>query len=448
VGVTATTPLMNQVRDISVLVKSISKDICVVSGGAHPSALPAESLEESLLDIVVVGEGEETFAEIVDGNRPQDILGIFYRQNGAIYSTPPRPFIQNLDDLPMPAWHLYDSQVYRDKISRLMARCPPATLVEFSRGCVYKCDFCASKNTMALGYRKKSPKRCAEEVRLLKSFGYNEFILADDIFTSDRKWAFSVAEEIARQGLDVPWTCSNGIRVESADPELFRMMKRAGCYRVAFGFESGNDEVLKKFGKGGRASIEQGRNAVRAARAAGIDTLGFFLLGLSPDTEETMKDTIEYARSSPVDMMKFGITIAFPGTPMFREYRERGLIRSYDWDEYFIYTEKPLFNHPHLSYDTVQRYVKMAYWRAVTTNPAFIVRRFWRGIKTHEFFWDLYYFFRFLTAPAVNREPQPAIYFARDRWPVYDFANKPITYYPVRPASNTFTEEMIRGVVV
>ncbi len=247
VGITATTPLFNQVRDISVLVKDLSKDIRVVAGGAHVSAMPDESLEESLLDLVAVGEGESTLADILDGLSPESIPGIHYRKGDGILATAPRPFVQNLDDLPMPAWHLFRSGDYTSRISRLFARRPPLTSAEFSRGCVYKCDFCASKNTMALGFRKKSPERCAEEVRLMHRFGYREFALADDIFTSDPAWAVAVSEAILRTGLDMAWTCTNGIRVESADDRLFQAMRRAGCYRVSFGFESGNDEVLKRF---------------------------------------------------------------------------------------------------------------------------------------------------------------------------------------------------------
>ena len=146
----------------------------------------------------------------------------------------------------------------------------------------------------------------------MNRLGWREFMLADDIFTSDHSWAVRVCNAISESGADVAWSCTNGIRVESADEELFNAMRKAGCYRVSFGFESGNDEILKSFGKGGKATVEQGKVAVRKARAAGIDTNGFFLLGLSPDTEESMLDTIEFARALELDMLKFGITIAFP----------------------------------------------------------------------------------------------------------------------------------------
>lgn len=422
VGITATTPLMNQLRDISVLAKDISKNILVLGGGPHPSALPAETLNESLLDAVFIGEADYSFAEVVDGVPLSKVTGVAYRNGDDIRFTGPRAPIENLDDLPMPAWHLYDSDDYK-KMSRLLCRRPPVTMAEFSRGCVFKCDFCASKITMALGYRKKSPERCAEEVKQMYALGFREFLLADDIFTSDQKWATSVCDAITRTGTDMVWSCTNGIRVESADEDLFRSLRRAGCYRVSFGFETGNDAVLKAFGKGGRASIEQGKTAVRLARKAGIDTSGFFMLGLSPDTEESMHDTIEFARQLPLAMLKFGVTVAFPGTKMFNDYARKGLIKSFDWDKYFIYSDAALFAHEHLTFDRISWFMQYAYRRTILTNPKFIFNRILRGIRTGEFFWDLYYGIKFVFMPAVAEAE--TTYWARDRWPVHDFSAHP-----------------------
>ena len=433
VGITATTPLMNQLRDISVLCKDVSKDILVVGGGAHVSALPVETLRESMLDLAVAGEGDLTFGEICDGREPKSIRGLYYRDGaGQIVGTPPRPLVDNLDDLAMPAWHLYQPDHYRNKVSRILVRNRPATITEFSRGCVFKCDFCASKMTMGLGYRKKSPERCADEVRELRRLGWREFMLADDIFTSDNEWACGVSEAIAAAGTGVSWTCNNGIRVESANDRLFGSMRKGGCYRVSFGFETGSDAVLKAFGKGGRASLELGRGAVRTARKAGIETNGFFLLGLSPDTEASMRDTIAFARSLELDIMKFGVTIPLPGTPMFNEFAAEGRIRSFDWDEYYVHSTRHLFVHRHLDHEVVQRYMEIAYKEAILTNPAFLWRRLKRGVRTGEFFWDLYYFLKFLSLPSVDDKAGRYQYYAKERWPVHDFGARPpaVVAYP------------------
>ncbi|MGE5505884.1 MAG: B12-binding domain-containing radical SAM protein [Actinomycetota bacterium] len=431
VGITATTPLMNQLRDISVLVKDISPSIKVVGGGAHPSAMPVATMRESLLDAVFAGEADLSFPEYCTGGDFSAVRGIYWRDGDEIRYTGARPPIEDLDSLAMPAWDLYNIDDYR-KVSRLLTRRPPVAMAEFSRGCVFTCDFCASKITMAQGYRKKSPERCAAEAEHLYRLGYREFLLADDIFTSDQKWAVAVCEAIERRNVDMAWSCLNGIRVESADDNLFRALRSAGCYRVSFGFESGSDAVLKQFGKGGRASIEQGKAAVRMARKAGIETSGFFLLGLSPDTEDTIRETIEFARELPLDMMKFGVAIAFPGTKMFHNYAQKGLVRTWNWDAYFVYTDEPLFMHENLDYDTIRRYMSMAYKRAILFNPKFIMRRLLRGFRTGEFFWDVYYAAKFFLMPATSKS-EGTRYRARDRWPVYDFANAGIEapVYPV-----------------
>jgi len=427
VGMTVATPFMHQARDLSLLVKSISKDILVCAGGPHITALPEVSMKESMLDIAVVGEGERTFAEICDGKALRDIKGIYYREDGKVLSTSPRPFMKKLDELPFPAYHLYDSQKYKYRVSRLIVRKRPAGMLEFSRGCIYKCEFCASKNTMAFGLRKKSPQRCAEEVVLLRKNGFREFMVADDIFTSDRQWAVDVCEAILDTGLRIPWSCLNGIRVDSANDRVFRAMAKAGCYRVSFGFESGDETVLRKFGKGGRASLEKGRIAVRKARKAGIEINGFFLLGLSADTEKSMDRTITYARSLPLDMLKFGVTVGYPGTEMFQNYYRKKLIKSFDWGDYNMYTSKRLFAHKNLDYSTISKYMEKAYRRAIVLNFSFIRRRILRSLKTHEFLWDIYYFLKFILMPSTNRGRRgTAKYFAIDKWPKYDFQNEEI----------------------
>ena len=423
VGITATTPLMNQLRDISVLVKDISKNILVIGGGPHPSALPEETLQETMLDVVLVGEADYSFAEICDGYPLSGVLGISYRNDNQIFSTRARSLITNLDELPIPAWHLYNIKDYH-KISRLLCKRLPMTTAEFSRGCVYRCNFCASKISLGLGYRKKSPERCVEEVKHLSNLGFKEFMLADDIFTSDQKWAIKVCDKISSSGTDMVWTCTNGIRVESADDDLFKSMKKSGCYRVSFGFESGNDNVLKTFGKGGRATVKQARKAVRMARKAGIDSNGYFMVGLSSDTEETMQETIDFARTIPVDMIKASICIAFPGTKMFNDYVDKGLIRSFDWDEYMIYTAKDLFAHENLSFNVIQNYMKKFFFRCILFNPGFIIRRIIRGIRTGEFFWDIYYALKFYLLPTTGNKGK-STYYARERWPKYDFKNCP-----------------------
>lgn len=442
VGVTATTPLANQMQDIAYVAKSVSASILTIAGGAHVTALKTEALRRSALDIVVFGEGDRTIVEIMSGKRVSQIEGICYSDSGELKTNGPRHMVEDLDELAMPAWDLYPIDEYRT-ISRLIAKRPPVSSIEFSRGCVFKCDFCASKNTMGLGYRKKSPERCAEEMLYLQRLGYREVILTDDIFTSDNNWAAAVCEEFIKRDVKMLWTCTNGIRVDSANDELFRLMRRAGCYRVHFGFESGNDEVLRKFGKGGKATLDAGVTAVTKASDAGLQTFGMFMLGLTGDNEQTMQDTINYAKRVTVDAMRFGITVPFPGTKMFDDLHKAGLIKSYDWDLYTVYNDAgQIFSHPDLSWETLIRYFRKSHFEAYILNPGYILRRLVSSIRTGELFWDMYYFMKF-NMTLVTRKSEPnENYRFRQSWDRSDAQRIP---YEEPPSAKGVRRAVIRS---
>lgn len=433
VGITATTPLMNQARDLSFLVKDLDQDILTIAGGSHPSALPRESLEESALDVIACGEGDYVMADLLDGRRPAEVRGLYVRDGDDIVSTGPGVLLEDLDALPQPAWEDYPPEA-KTAASKLFARYLPLTSVEFSRGCIYSCDFCASKITMGRGYRKKSPERCADELERLAAMGYRTVVLHDDIFTTDTNWAKQVCEAIIRRKVDIVWSCMNGIRVDAVDHELFGLMKRAGCYRVYFGFETGNEDVLKGFGKGGRATLDRGVIAVDLAREAGLEPSGFFMVGLMPDTEASMQDTIDYARRMRLDSMKCGICVPYPGTPMFQQLNEQGRIKSLDWDSYTVYNKADaIFDHPTLEWPTITAFFDRFYREVILKNPAYIWRRVRYLAKNGELFVNLKFalrFFRLLSARSKPPEPEPYAY--ADRWRPLDLKpDRHLTVYPV-----------------
>lgn len=445
VGITATTPLANQMRDISFLVKDRFPGVGVVAGGAHPSALPIETMQESALDAVAAGEQDFVIADLLDGKRMADLPGLYWRGDGEseIRMNPPARLIEHLDALPVPAWEDYPPGC-NERITKLIARHRPVTTIEFSRGCVFKCDFCASKNTMGLGYRKKSPERCVEELVVLHRLGFREAVLVDDIFTSDNQWAARVCEAIIQRGLRIAWTCTNGIRVDSCNRELFRLMRRAGCYRVYFGFESGNDEVLRAFGKGGRATLERGIEAVEMAREAGLEPNGFFQVGLTGDTPATMQDTIDYARTVRLETMKCGMTVPFPGTPMFHQLRSQGRVRTFDWDRYTVYQNAAeIFDHPSIPWPVIQAYLKKFYVEAYFKNPAYLWRRFWFMLKNHEVFWTAFYVVKFwFLLWGKRKSPAEEPYAYRHRWEPLNVVPDALRVYDVPkarkpPASGT-----------
>jgi radical SAM superfamily enzyme YgiQ (UPF0313 family) len=441
VAVTATTPLANQMRDISFIAKDISPDILTIAGGAHASALPRETMGESNLDLVACGETDWVLADILDGRDHASIGGLYRREGDDIVANGPAGLLEDLDDLAMPAWHRYPLESNK-KLSKLAARYTPATTIEFSRGCIFKCDFCGSKNTMGRGYRKKSPERCADEVELAHRLGFREVVLVDDIFTTDNEWAAEVCEAIIRRNVDVAWTCTNGIRVDSANLELFDLMKRAGCYRVYFGFESGNDEVLKAFGKGGRATLEKGITAVELARKAGLEPNGYFMVGLSGDTEATMQDTIDYARTVKLDTMKCGMCVPYPGTPMFKDLHRQGHIKTLDWDNYTVYNRaENIYDHPNLDWDTITEYFEKFYREAYLKNPAYMWRRLRFMVKNNEIFWNIFYSVKlWAMVRGKEKELQPEKYAFADRWRPLDLPlDHPIDDYLVPTARRVGT---------
>lgn len=375
VGVTATTPLVNQARDLSYVVRAVDPAIITVLGGSHASALPEETLRQSAFHAVARGETDFVIADLLDGTPLREVRGLHVRDGDDVVATGPAGLLDDLDALPMPAWEDYPVEATRSA-SKLVARHQPVTSIEFSRGCIYSCDFCASKQTLGRGYRKKSPERCADELERLASLGFREAVLHDDIFTTDVGWAKEVCEAIIRRDLDIAWTCSNGIRVDAADRELFTLMARAGCYRVYFGFETGNADVLSAFGKGGQATLEQGVVAVDLARRAGLEPNGFFMVGLQHDTTSSMADTIDYARRMRLDAMKCGICVPYPGTPMFQDLHAAGRLKTLDWDAYTVYNKAAsIFDHPTLTWPEITDAFDRFYRDVILRNPSYLLRR-------------------------------------------------------------------------
>ena len=197
-------------------------------------------------------------------------------------------------------------------------------------------------------------------------------VLVDDIFTTDNDWAAAVCEEIIRRDPDVAWTCTNGIRVDSANDELFTLMKRAGCYRVYFGFETGNDEVLKAFGKGGRATLDQGsrRGARWPATPASSPTASSWS-GSPGDTEATMQDTIDYARQRAPRHHEVRHLRALPGhADVPATCTREGRIKTLDWDAYTVYNEADgIFDHPDLELGDDHRLLRPLLRRGLLQEP-------------------------------------------------------------------------------
>ena len=387
----ANTPAYLGVKDIMYRVKEKYPDIKTVVGGVHITALPEEASKETCFDIISIGEGDTVIPELLRSPGHKGVRGIAYRDilSGKMIFTSKRDLISDINALPYPAWNLFKLMKYKN--SRLSSRKNPVGLIETSRGCAFECVFC-NKLTFGSKYRTKHPKRTVDEMEYMLACGFEEIHIVDDSFTQDINRAKEICIEIIKRNLKFPWSLINGIRVDMVDFEFFRLAKKAGCWQAGFGIETGDQGVLEKIGK--RTTLLQSENAVKLAKKAGIDTFGFFVLALPGETEESMSNTIEFAKRLPLDMAKFDICIPYPGTLYYKELKSGGRILSEDWSQYNCHQiDKPLFNHPNLAWPIIGSYYKRAF-REFYFRPSYILKRFARSMKMGDLAHDIYYFLK------------------------------------------------------
>lgn len=358
IGITATTPLIKQVYKITATIKNINGRIMVIVGGPHSSALPEDVLKESTIDCVVKGEGDFAITKIVEQGLSASIPNIYFKKNEQIIKSEiQNSFIENLDNLPYPAYELFDIKSYAQP--RISSKKAPLGYLETSRGCCYRCVFC-NKNIHGYKVRMKSPKRVVDEMERMLKIGFREIHVIDDLFTADMSRSFLICEEIIKRRLKFPWYPRGGIRVDRINFELLKIMKKAGCYRIPFGIESGSQRVLDVINK--KISLEQCENAVALAKKAGLVTECYFMLGLPSETEEEIKKTIDFAIKLDPDYVKFAITLPLPGTSMYEEMLGKNQIKTKDWEKYtFSTSPRELYDHDVLSWQILKKYSKICY---------------------------------------------------------------------------------------
>jgi anaerobic magnesium-protoporphyrin IX monomethyl ester cyclase len=375
VGITFVTPLIKEAKRISDIVKKINEKIIIVGGGPHCSSFPESSIKEASLDIGVIGEGDFVINEIVSGKDLQQIKGIVYKKDNAIVINERDNFIKDLDSLPFPAYSLYEKEKY--KVPPAIARKNPVAWVETSRGCVFGCTYC-NKSCFGKTFRIKSPERVVEEFIKIKNLGFKEIHLTDDGFTTNIKRAKKICDLLITAKVNIGWSTITGIRVDRVDSELLLKMRQAGCYRVYFGIESGNQKILNNIKKG--ITLEQVKKAVEVAKKAKLEVAGYFMVGLPGDTEETMQDTTNFAKHLDLDLAKVSITIPLPATELFNELDKKGLIKTHDWEKYKFYsTPSTIYDHQNLSWPTIEKYYSKFY-REIYLSPKFIFKRIKQSI--------------------------------------------------------------------
>ncbi len=325
VGITAMTHEVEQAGMLAKEVKKKHPRIIVVIGGVHATALPEETLQSNpCLDAVVVGEGEYTFYEFIEavesnGNWER-IKGLAFRDKERIMVNEPREFIENLDELPFPAWHLFPRVSLYSIIS--------------ARGCPYKCIFCARPYGERI--RERSPVNVADELEsLVNKFQAKDIIFRDESFGAHRQRAEKILDLIIERNLHKRIGWGAELRVDTVKYDLAKKMKEAGCAGIGLGIESGNKDILKGTGKG--ITLEQAGEAVRICKKVGLSTYGYFILGHPFETRETATDTINFAAKLNTTHVSIGIMVPYPKTKV-AQMASRGeggyRILSHNWRDF------------------------------------------------------------------------------------------------------------------
>jgi len=321
VGISSLTPTIHRSVEVANEIKKYNSDIRIVFGGPHVSQYSLETLVQyNSVDVAVVGEGEYTLLELVKNNKPDNVKGVVFKNGQDIITNERREPVMNLDDLPFPARHLLPMDLYESGVS-LSKRKPQATMIT-SRGCPYNCSFC-SKTVFGRTYRVRSPKNVVEEIEyLIDEYKVKEISFWDDIWGLDRSWAVNVCNLLIEKKLDLTWSCES--RVNLVDLEKLRLMKKAGCWNIFFGIETGNQDLLDLINKG--TTLEQARNAVKWAKKAGIEVRANFMLALPGETPEKAMKTIKFAKELNADFVKFNITTPYPDTKLYEQAKEYGTL--------------------------------------------------------------------------------------------------------------------------
>ncbi|MFM7203955.1 MAG: B12-binding domain-containing radical SAM protein [Myxococcota bacterium] len=373
VGITFRTPVFREAKRLAAQVRLGAPHARLIAGGVHASVRP-EEVVQGPFDIAVINEGDLTILELAAGKPLEEIPSICFLKDGLPFRTPERTTLVELDGLAYPAWQLFDIKPYRRQ--SLVARHPPVVDLESSRGCPAKCIYC-TQTIFGEGFRGKSPRRFVQEVEAALQFGFKSFNLVDDSFTTDIRRAIAVCEELLAKRIQVPWTLTNGIRVSHTNEDFFKIAAKAGLSVVAFGLETGSQKLLNTVGKG--ATLNQARRAVSQARSNGITTVGYFMVGLPGEDQETLQATVEFARELDLDFAKFSITVPLPGTALFDRWEP--YINQENYHNFNIHkASRGTFENPGLSWEEIETFLKRAY-RAFYFRRDYLYKRFTRDLK-------------------------------------------------------------------
>jgi len=372
VGVTATSPQIRDAIETINIAKEADNNIVTLLGGPHITSLPQILSEIKSLDYGIYGEGEHTFLDIVSRLRSKKkikgLKGVIWREGKKIRYLQ-RDYILNIDKLPFPARHLLPMNLYRPSPANY--RRLPATQIMTSRGCPYSCVFC-HKPIFGKNFRPHSAEWVLAEIEhLINRYGIKDLQIFDDAFTLDKKRAEDICSGIIERKLDIVWNCMT--RVDRIDENMLRLMKKAGCYEIGYGVESGSERILKMIKKG--ITKEKIIEAFALTKKHKIDIRAFFMIGFPTETRRDILDTISFAKKLNPDVAQFMVTTPYPDTELWEMCKKYGQINIGDWSNFTFYAPQ---SAPFVPFSLKKNEIEELYLKAIKSfyfRPKFILNQ-------------------------------------------------------------------------
>lgn len=357
-GLSATTISVNNAARIAERVKRKLPGVITVLGGAHVSAIPERTMEAfASIDFGVVGEGEVSLFELLtcleSGRSFDAVPGLAYRRDGGVRANPRAPYIEDLDALPTPAWDLLPDFPHNFQPSLFgYPRSPVATLIT-SRGCPFSCTFC-DRSTSGRKGRMHSVEKVVELCAHLVGLGTRHIMFLDDLFTVRKDRVIALSNAFLDAGFDFTWSCNSHPNL--LDIDTMKLMKRAGCWQIAYGIESGSQRVLDVVKR--EVRLPRLHETLRMTRAAGIRARGFLMLGHPTERIDSLEETAAFLRSVDLDLCQITKFTPYPGTPSYPTVRQHGTFEE-DWEK--MNAMNFVFIPEGLDEETLERYFERCY---------------------------------------------------------------------------------------
>jgi radical SAM superfamily enzyme YgiQ (UPF0313 family) len=332
VGISATTISIHNAGRIAARLKALVPSAVVTVGGPHVSAVPERTLAMFPgFDVGMVGEGERSYPELIArgvGGDARDVAGLVYRDAGAIRVNPAAPYLDGdeLDALPEPAWDLVPDFPLHFQPNIFNYRATPVASLVTSRGCPFSCTFC-DRSTSGRKGRFHSVDWVIAVCRRLDRLGVRHVLFYDDLFTVNRRRIVELCERFLGEGFRFTWSCNSHPNL--LDAEHLRLMRRAGCWQIAYGIESGSQRVLDVVKH--EVRIPRMLETLRETREAGIRVKGLLMMAHPTEAEDSLEDTVRFLRTAPLDLAQVTKFTPDPGTPSYPTVRQHGAFEE-DWE--------------------------------------------------------------------------------------------------------------------